>query len=99
MRAASLIGSPGAPRETQRGGDQLLRALAAGLAQQLVRLGGRVAKLEQPFAGEPARLLRLAAAGEDLLLGRLLGVGGDLLAQLDDDALGGALADPRNHLE
>src|ERR1700691_6228745 len=53
----------GRARGAQRGGDQLIGALAGGVAQQLVGLGGGVAELAQPLAGERARGGR--AAGGD----------------------------------
>src|ERR1035437_4583407 len=102
MRAAvSLIGSRGRSGQAQRLSDQLLRGLALDIPQQLLRLGGAIAELEQPFAREHPRMLSLAAAHDDrgALGGARAAVDADLLAQLDDDPFGRALADPGDSLE
>src|SRR5271166_454266 len=96
-----LIGSRSAPRQAQRLADQLLGAVAGGVAQELVNLARRIPELEQAFAGEHARVLALAPPGHD----RRARAGGrpalhaHLLAQLDDDPFGRALADPRHGLK
>ena len=71
-------------------------------AQQLLGLARRVAELEQPVARERPRLLRRRRAGATIGAragARRVAVDAHLLAQLDDDPLGGALADPRHRLE
>src|SRR5262245_5737516 len=89
------------PREAQRARDQRLGALALGLLEPLVRFAGRVAELQQPVAGEPARVRAPAAAGNDRPASgaRRLDLDSDLLAQLDDDPLGRTLADPGDGLK
>ncbi len=92
------------PSRAQRVRDQLLGALALGVEQQAVDLGRREAELEQPVARERARGIARASAArlrahDDRPRRPLLAAHADLLAQLDDDPLGRALADPRDGLE
>ena len=70
-------------------------------AQQLLGLLGPVAELEQPCAGERARLAAPRRGGRRSACGRRAArlLAGHLLAQLDDDPLGGALADARHRLQ
>ena len=85
------------PREAQRLRDQLLGAVALGVAQQLLGLHRRVAELEQARRGR-ARAARRARRGARRSAPRARDRAvhaADLLAQLDDDPLGGALADAR----
>ena len=78
--------------------DELLRALAVGAVEQPLGLRRRVAEVEQAVAGQGARIL--GPADRDLgAVGVALDLARDLLAQLDDDPLGGALADSRHRLE
>ena len=90
--AASAPASGSAPRGLQRARDQVLGAVALGDA----RAARRPPAGEKPSPSRPSRASapRVVAAGDD---DRGLGAVGrrDLLAQLDDDPLGGALADPR----
>ena len=58
-------------------------------------LGGRIAEVDEAVAGQRPRVAALLGAGRD----RLLELPGDLLAQLDDDPLGGPLADSRHGLK
>ena len=66
----------------------------ARLVEQLLGLLGREAEADQALAGERARVVARAAT---TISSR--GLAGDLLAQLHDDPLGGALADARHGLE
>ena len=68
--------------------------LAGGAVEQLIDLGGAVAEAEQRLAGERRRIV--GAGDRDRVLGQRRA---DLLAQLDDDPLGGALADPGRRLQ
>ena len=79
----------------QRAGQQLLGRLALGRGEQGLRLGRLEAELEQAVAGDVARVV---AAGDG---DRLVEVAGhaDLLAQLDHDPLGRALADAGHGLQ
>src|SRR4051812_8929406 len=85
------------PGPAQRRRDQVLRALALGCVEQRLGLGQAVAQLDQAVARQRARVV--AARDGD----RARRIGGrrraDLLAQLDDDALRRALADPGHGLE
>ena len=65
-----------------------------GAVEQLVGLLGREAEADQAVAGEHPRVV--AAGDHDRIVG---GRGADLLAQLDHDPLGGALADALHGLE
>src|SRR5205823_2887947 len=85
--------SCGGPR-AQRLFDQLLGRLAGCVRQQPVGLLGSEAEARQSLARERARVV--AARDDDALAVATLA---DLLAQLDDDALGGALADAGYGLE
>src|SRR6202050_2202223 len=97
------------PRQTQRLGDQLLgaqllRAVALHACQQLLGLAGRIAELDQALAGERARIEfppTQAATRNDRhpWHDRRLAIDADLLAQLDDDPLGRALADDGHRLK
>ena len=69
--------------------------VAGGVLEQAVRLLGREAEAEQAVARQRARVVGGSAPDHDLLAHPA----GHLLAQLDDHALGGALADPRHGLE
>ena len=82
-------------RLAQRGGDQFLGVAALDAVEQLLGLQRRVAEVDQAVAGEAAGIAPSASPAADLLLERP----GDLLAQLDDDPLRGALADPGHGLE
>ena len=64
--------------------------------EQLLGLGQRVAEVHEPVASERARVV-VWPGGERRHA--LLELAGDLLAQLDDHPLGGALADPGHRLE
>ena len=68
--------------------------LAGRAVEQRVGLLRREAEPEQAVAGERARVV--AAGDHDRVVGRR---GADLLAQLDDDPLGRALADARHGLQ
>ena len=70
--------------------------LAGGVGEQRLRLGGRVAELEQAVAGQQARVVAARGRGSPTVASA---GDADLLAQLDDDPLGRALADPRHGLE
>jgi len=72
----------------ERPGDQVLGRVAVGLVEQLVGLLRRVAEPDEALPRERARVV--AAGDDDVVDAR---PAGDLLAQLDDDPLGGALAD------
>ena len=79
-------------------GDQLLGAVALGAVEQLVGLGRRVAELEQAVARQRARVVGVGATRRSRA--PIASASGsaradDLLAQLDDDPLGRALADAR----
>ena len=106
-RARSAAASPGRPRTrpgcgsgpghrglAQRRGDQVLGRVARRVAQQPVGLLRRVAEPEQRLARERARVV--PARDHDRVLG---GGHADLLAQLHDDPLGRALADPGHRLQ
>ena len=69
--------------------------LALGPVEQLVGLLGPEAEPDQAVAGERARVVGGRAADHDLVAD----AAGHLLAQLDDDPLGGALADAGHRLE
>src|SRR4051812_48640527 len=71
--------------------------LALGCREQLRRLRRRVAEVEQALTGERARVLLAGVEGGGV--GVALDLTGDLLAQLDDDPLGGPLADAGDGLE
>ena len=77
-------------RPLQRVGDQVLGRLAGRAVEQLARPPRREAEPDEPVAGEQPRVV--AAGDDDRVVGRR---GADLLAQLDDDPLRRALADPR----
>ena len=62
--------------------------LARRAVEQLLGLGGGEAEPDEALAGQQARIV--AAGDHDRVVGRR---GADLLAQLDDDPLGRALAD------
>src|SRR5215210_2195869 len=86
------------PRRTpQRGLDDLLGALAAGLGEQPLSLGGRIAEVEQSLPGQRAGILPFS--GRRGGVGVALDLPRDLLAQLDDDPLRRALPDAGNGLE
>ena len=95
MRAVSDIAS-GYRRASRSAAASSSSAVSpARLAQQPVGLAGVEAELEQPVAGDRARVV--GAAHDDR---PVVGLGdARLLAQLDDDPLGRALADPRHGLE
>ena len=76
-------------------GDERLGRVVGCVAQQLVGLDDAEAELDEPVARQPARVV--AARDHDLL--RAAPTAADLLAQLDDDPLGRALADPRHGLQ
>jgi hypothetical protein len=57
----------------------------------------REAELEQPVAARAPRVV--VRRRRDAIAGRRSGLGADLLAQLDDDPLGRALADARHGLQ
>src|SRR5258708_20864174 len=84
-----------APAGSPPGGRRAPRAAARPAAA-----GGGGAGPLHPGGGEPPRVLLLAAPRLDLLWpGRRGGAVGDLLAQLDDDRLGRAVADPGHGVE
>ena len=84
-------------RRAQRGADQLLGRLALGATRAASRprracSRGAEARRARARAGRPRRPGRQRRHA-------LLELAGDLLAQLDDHPLGGALADPGDRLE
>src|SRR4249919_354274 len=84
-------------RAAERRLDDLLGALALGAGEELLGLGRCVTEIEQALARQRARVL--LARGEGDAVGVALDLPGHLLAQLDDDPLGGALADAGNGLK
>ena len=83
-----------AARALQRVRDQVLGRIAVGPVEQLLGLLEREAEPDQALARQQPRVV--TARDPDRVVG---GRRADLLAQLDDDPLGGALADPRHGLE
>src|SRR5580693_2640280 len=94
MRSASVIDSRRA-RGAQRTRDQLLGGVTVDAAQQRVCFQRVVSEREQALERKCARTVE--TTHDPPLLER--GVDPDLLAQLDDDPLGGALADTGHRLE
>jgi len=76
-------------------GDERLGRLARGALEQAVGLGRAEPEAEQALARERARVVPVARGAQDD--GRLRGA--HLLAQLDDDALRGALAHTGHRLQ
>ena len=96
-RRSAHGGAPSAPAAAPA--DQLLGALAVGVGEQLVRFLGAVAELDQPGARERPRGAWRRGERPSARGSRATGSGADLLAQLDDDPLGGALADAGHRLQ
>src|SRR3954452_7535938 len=86
--------SGSSPRLAQRVRDQVLGRLAGGAVEQLVGLLGGEAEPDQAVACQQPWVV--APRDDDRAVRRR---GADLLAQLHDDPLRGALADARNGLE
>src|SRR5215213_4061733 len=90
-----LTGSCSLPGLAQGRADQDLGRIAVDPVEELVGLGERVAEVHQAIAREGV----LALLALRSFRHRLLELSRDLLAQLDDDPLGRALADAGNRLE
>ena len=84
MPGVRIIGA----RALQRVGDQVLGRVAGRAVEQLLGLLRREAEPDEAVARQQPRVV--AARDDDRVVGRR---GADLLAQLDDDPLRGALAD------
>jgi len=74
--------------------NQVFRAVAVGAVEQLLGLLGGEAEPDEAVTRQKPRIV--AAGDHDRVVG---GGGADLLAQLDDDPLGGALADALDGLQ
>ena len=87
----------------QGAGQEVLGRLARGGREQAVGLRRGEAELDEPVAGQPARVVGVDGAGAgatgDRVGVRVAERRDDLLAQLDDDPLGRALADARHGLQ
>src|SRR5207248_4935904 len=91
---ATVAGWCSSPRGPQRARDQILGAAAVDAVEQLIRLGGAVPKAHEPLARQRAGVV--GASDPNDAVGQRCA---DPLAQLDDDPLCGALADPGYRLE
>ncbi len=94
QRGRSPACGSSAARALQRVGDQVLGRLARRAVEQLLGLLRREAEPDEAVAREQPRVV--AARDHDRVAG---GRRADLLAQLDHDPLGGALADPLHGLQ